>query len=74
MQGLNQDALDVLKEHYLTPEEYARAYYGYDVGDTWPGSPCGCPDDRCIGHHHAADEECGCVWSLARDVHDGVFK
>lgn len=22
---------------------------------------CGCSDDRCIGHHHDAAEDCGCL-------------
>ena len=73
MRGLDENALLVLRDFNLTPEEYARKYYGRDVGDTWPGSPCGCPDDRCIGHHHGADEDCGCVVSLARDIAAGVF-
>ncbi|MGZ4521921.1 MAG: hypothetical protein ACXVXO_00675 [Mycobacteriaceae bacterium] len=27
----------------------------------WHGDRCGCPDDRCVGHHHDAGEECGCL-------------
>ena len=29
--------------------------------ETWHGDRCGCTDDRCIGHHHDADEDCGCL-------------
>lgn len=34
---------------------------------TWAGDVCGCPDDRCIGHHHAAEESCGCLRALIRE-------
>lgn len=27
----------------------------------WRGDRCGCTDDRCIGHHHDAREDCGCL-------------
>lgn len=27
----------------------------------WRGDSCGCSDDRCIGYHHDADEDCGCL-------------
>lgn len=27
----------------------------------WHGDTCGCRDDRCIGYHHDADEDCGCL-------------
>ena len=27
----------------------------------WHGSRCGCPDDRCLGYHHEADEPCPCL-------------
>jgi len=27
----------------------------------WTGDECGCHDDRCIGHHHYAYDECGCL-------------
>lgn len=29
------------------------------------GDRCGCPDDRCIGFHHAAGEPCPCVAALS---------
>lgn len=34
----------------------------------WAGDRCGCPDDRCIGHHHEPDEPCGCVQALADEL------
>lgn len=37
----------------------------YGTADQWAGDRCGCPDDRCIGHHHDADEPCGCLTVLA---------
>jgi hypothetical protein len=38
------------------------AYMRYWAGDgRWGGDRCGCPDDRCIGFHHEAGEECGCL-------------
>lgn len=38
------------------------AWYRYHFGtNKWHGDACGCPNDRCIGYHHAANEECGCL-------------
>jgi len=27
----------------------------------WGGDKCGCTDDRCIGYHHDATDECQCL-------------
>ncbi|PAK92580.1 hypothetical protein B8X04_17090 [Brevibacterium casei] len=48
----------------ITEEEWAQ-HWGDD--SIWRGAECGCPDDRCIGHHHGADEPCGCLKPLIDD-------
>ncbi|MFE3081747.1 hypothetical protein [Nocardia tengchongensis] len=40
-----------------------------DMGDTWLGDVCGCPDDRCIGLHHAGPDTCECLPALLSDPH-----
>lgn len=42
-------------------------YHGSTDG-LWHGDRCGCPDDRCIDHHHDVDEPCGCVQALADEL------
>lgn len=40
----------------------------WGAGDPeWKGDVCGCPDDRCIGHHHSSDEPCDCLMVLGRE-------
>ena len=38
------------------------------LGSHWHGDRCGCPDDRCIGHHHENLYDCSCL----RAVLDGI--
>lgn len=52
----------VLAELGFSIADWARAN-GWADG-LWRGDRCGCPDDRCIGHHHAENEECGCLPAL----------
>lgn len=64
MTELSTEARETLNRYGISADDWTR----YFMGDsTWQGDSCGCPDDRCIGHHHAKDEECGCVSSLIRD-------
>jgi hypothetical protein len=44
--------------------EYIRAWW---PDGRWGGDRCGCPDDRCRGHHHDVDEACGCLPALLRE-------
>lgn len=61
---LNYEAKAILGAAGITPVEWARHWYG---GTFWGGDACGCPDDRCRGHHHGMSEPCRCVRSLARE-------
>lgn len=61
MSQLNDDASAILAAHGLTPRQWAELH-GH--GPTWEGDSCGCPDDRCIGHHHAPGDPCGCLHVL----------
>lgn len=71
--GLNNQARQILAEAGITEAEWI-AYGGWldEVTDEaggrrwvpsaeWHGDACGCDDDRCIGYHHDAGEECGCL-------------
>lgn len=42
----------------VTIAGYIRHYF---PDGTWHGDACGCVDDRCIGYHHDAGEECRCL-------------
>ena len=65
---LNEEAQQFLDGRGISVREWAMRWQN---GDTeWHGDACGCPDDRCIGHHHGADEPCGCIRSLVRDYLD----
>lgn len=71
--GLSQTARDAIRDtmmpdgRMLTVAEFVRSHGGKTWGNganrrwVWTGDSCGCPDDRCIGHHHDEDEECGCL-------------
>lgn len=50
---LNHDARQVLDDRDLTEAGWLALYPGADR--------CGCPDSRCIGHHHDEADECGCL-------------
>lgn len=64
MARLNEDARLILAGHDVTPREWTKHHQGYG---RWSGDACGCPDDRCIGHHHDANEPCGCLRALLSD-------
>lgn len=42
-----------------------------DPAPAHTGQSCICPDDRCVGYHHAVDEPCGCsAWVEERPLAD----
>lgn len=59
MSALNAAAKAALRDAGVTQAGWARAH-GQSDG-RWHGDACGCPDDRCAGYHHDADEDCGCL-------------
>lgn len=59
MARLNDEARSTLASDDVTPRQWT--LYHQPDGGAWGGDSCGCPDDRCIGHHHEADEPCGCL-------------
>jgi hypothetical protein len=74
IRGLSQTARDAIRDtmmpggRMLTVAEFIRAHgdgktYGNGANrrPVWTGDSCGCIDDRCIGHHHDKDAECGCL-------------
>jgi hypothetical protein len=61
MAKLNDTAKELLREAGITQAEWAYVN-GYDGG--WGGDACGCPDDRCIDHHHDAEDDCECLPAL----------
>lgn len=71
MSGLTADARADIEATCGAITAYARFVFVWpewpDGDDTWPGDECGCPDDACIGYHHAADRPCGCLLTLLRD-------
>jgi len=64
MTKLNEEARQQLDAAGISITEWSRRF---SDSSTWGGDMCGCPDYRCIGHHHAADEPCGCLNSLIRE-------
>lgn len=67
MTQLNHAARETLRWAGLTPGVWAKRH-GYDSAKAWRGDECGCPDDRCIGYHHDAEEDCGCLPALIDDL------
>lgn len=65
MATINRDALQDIRWAGLTRAQYVAEY---STDGTWYGDRCGCPDDRCIGYHHLADQECGCLDPAIRYV------
>lgn len=61
---LNRGTRSHLAEHGVKVRDWAQEHHGTDV---WHGDACGCPDDRCAGHHHDDDESCGYFASLLRE-------
>lgn len=66
MSRLNANARDLLQAFEISQAAWIRHHFGQNA-TTWRGDACGCPDDRCIGYHHDADEDCGCLGALLDD-------
>lgn len=62
---LDEDAREFLDGYGISEREWA--VYWQNGDPDWAGDACGCPDNRCVGHHHAADEPCECIRTLVRD-------
>ena len=58
---LNSEAREQLRTAGISQAQWARRYF---QDGRWHGDACGCPDDRCIGYHHDANDECGCLPAL----------
>lgn len=68
---LNEDALRYLRGSGIEPITEKTWARFWESGSTeWGGDECGCPDDRCIGHHHGADEPCGCLRVLVAEYEE----
>lgn len=65
MSALSRDARAAIKASGVTITRYVRELSG---DNPWRGDSCGCPDDRCIGHHHDAGDECYCLPAALREV------
>lgn len=59
---LNATARAALRDADITVGQWAR--YNDFADGQWYGDACGCPDDRCIGFHHADPDDCGCLGVL----------
>ena len=68
MSALNENALAELESIGLTEREWARVNW---MRGAWSGDRCGCMDDRCIGHHHASEDNCGCLPAALADWFNG---
>lgn len=58
---LNSEAGERLRTAGISQAQWTRQHF---QDGTWHGDACGCPDDRCIGHHHDKTDECGCLRAL----------
>lgn len=65
MTRLNDQARETLAAHGITPRQWTDHHQ--PDGGPWGGDTCGCPDDRCTGHHHDAADRCGCLDVLIGD-------
>lgn len=64
MPKLNEEARQRLEAAGISVAAWSRRHHG---SSSWGGDKCGCPDDRCIGHHHEASEPCQCLPALIQD-------
>ena len=60
MTALRRSVLAELKLAGITRRQYVEHWQHAGRPGEWPGDHCGCPDDRCIGYHHADTDPCGC--------------
>jgi hypothetical protein len=70
MTALNAQARDTLKWAGFSQTAWIRRHFG-DTARVWLGDACGCPDDRCIGHHHDEQDDCDCLRALLAEVTSG---
>jgi len=63
---MTQEAVSTLQAAGVTRREYAEHYFG--GGASWAGDVCGCPDDRCAGHHHEVSAACPCLPASIAEV------
>jgi len=61
MTALSWDAKNQIAWSNVSQVVYIAFWYPDGV---WGGDTCGCIDDRCIGYHHEAWEDCGCIRAL----------
>lgn len=66
MTQLNSEARATLQDAGFTSRQWAQLH-GYSGATDWRGDQCGCTDDRCIGYHHDAVDECGCLRALIEE-------
>lgn len=64
---LSSEARDTLRANGVSVAGWTRRFFGEDA-QTWRGAVCGCPDDRCIYHHHEEVDECNCLPALLADL------
>jgi hypothetical protein len=65
MSRLNEAARAELRNAGVAQRAWARHHF---ADGRWHGDRCGCPDDRCIGHHHDAGSDCGCLRVLLEEL------
>lgn len=65
---LNETAKATLREAGISPAAWARMHF---TDGKWYGDACGCTDDRCIGHHHDAGDDCRCLPAMLETRSDG---
>ncbi len=70
MSALSRDARTVIRDRGANVRDYVKQWA---PDGQWVGDRCGCPDDRCIGHHHDEHDECGCLRSLVDDLFAGAL-
>jgi len=63
--ALSAAAREQIRESGLTIAGYTRHHF---PDGHWGGDACGCPDDRCAGHHHDDSDDCGCLPVLIREL------
>ena len=65
MTMLNASAKAALRSYGVSQAALARRYF---TDGRWHGDACGCPDDRCIGHHHDDPDDCGCLLFVLDEI------
>ncbi|MFF5988110.1 hypothetical protein [Prauserella flavalba] len=64
MTKLNARAREELHWAGISQAAWARQHF---QDGHWHGDACGCPDDRCVGHHHDENDDCQCLPALLTD-------